>query len=144
MDKKTKDRKTVTVKQGKNHYFTLYNKVFDELSRHYEELFIQNELLLLKLGIHINIFKKYKLSVFEKEVEKFLHRHIINSKTYQALNVVRYTLLGEESSIVIKEPINLMAKREEERKKRIGTEIIEKEKVKSNNANKLNLGLNIR
>ena len=102
--------------------------------------------MLLKVGIHRDIFKDYKLSVSKRDARKFLHRYV-NNKTYQALhieNAVRYDLLGEESGIVTKEHIDLMAKRKEERKKRIGTRKVEKEKVQSCNTNKPKLGLNIR
>ena len=81
--------------------------------------------MLLKVGIHRDIFKKHKLSVSKREVRKFLPRYV-NSKTYQELhieNAVRYDLLGEESGVVTKENLDLMFKRKEERKK-----VIEKEK----------------
>ena len=38
MDKETNNNKTTTTKQGKKNYFALYNKVFDELSKHYPEV----------------------------------------------------------------------------------------------------------
>ena len=118
MNKEINDKKTVTAKQGKKNYFASYNKVLNELSNHYPKLFIKDSPLLLKVGIHRDIFKDYKLSVSRREVRKFLHCYV-NSKTYQNLhieNVIVYDLLGEESSIVTKEHINLMAKRKEERK----------------------------
>ena len=119
MNKETNDKKTVTAKQGKKNYFALYNKVFNELSKHYPKLFIKDKPLLLKVEIHRDIFKDYKLSVSKREVRKFLHRYV-NSKTYQALhieNAARYDLLGEESGVVTKENLDLMAKRKEESQK---------------------------
>ena len=146
MNKETNDKKTVAVKQGKKNYLALYNKVFNELSKYYPKLFIKNKPLLLKVEIHSDIFKEYKLSVSKREVRKFLHRYV-NSTIYQALNIenaIRYDLLGKESGVVTKEHIDLMAKRKEERKKRIGTRKVEKEKVQSCNVTKPKLGFNIR
>ena len=75
--------KTVTSKQGKKNYFTLYNKVFNELSKYYPNLFIKDKPLLLKVVIHSDIFKEYKLSVSKIEVRKFLYLYV-NSRVYQA------------------------------------------------------------
>lgn len=118
MDKETNNNKTTTTKQGKKNYFPLYNKVFNELSKHYPKLFIQDKPLPLKVGIHRDIFREYKLSVSKREVRKFLHRYI-NSKKYQERhieNAVRYNLLGEESGVVTKENLDLMFERKEEKK----------------------------
>ena len=140
MDKETNNNKTTTAKQGKKNYFALYNKVFDELSKHYPKLLIKDKPLLLKVVIHRDIFKDCKLSVSKREVRKFLYCYV-NSKTYQELhieNAVRYDLLGEESGVVTKENLDLMAKRKEERKKMISTEKLEKEKAKKDKADKFN------
>ena len=146
MNKETNDKKTADAKQDKKNYFASYNKVFDELSKYYPKLFIKDKPLLLKVGIHSDIFKEYKLSASKGEVRKFLHGYV-NSRVYQALhieNAVRYNLQDEESGIVTKEHIDLMAKRKEERKKRIDTRKVEKEIVQSCNTNEPKLGLNMR
>ena len=96
--------------------------------------------MLLKVEIHRDIFKDYKLSVSKREVRKFLHRYV-NSKTYQALhieNAARYDLLGEESGVVTKENLDLMAKRKEERKKGIVQEKVEIGEVKKDKSDKFN------
>ena len=113
--------------------------VFDELSKHYPKLFIKDKPLPLKVGIHIDIFKDYQLSVSKRDVRKFLHRYV-NSKTYQELhieNAVRYDLLGEESGVVTKENLDLMVKRKEERKKMISTEKVEIGEVKKDKSDKI-------
>ena len=119
MDKETNNKKIVTAQQDKKNYFTLYNKVFNELLNHYPKLFIKDKLLLLKIRIYQDIFKDYKLLVSKRKARKFLYRYV-NSKTYQELhiaNAIKYDLLGEESCIITKEYINLIAKRKEARKK---------------------------
>ena len=96
--------------------------------------------MLLKVEIHRDIFKDYKLSVSKREVRKFLHRYV-NSKTYQALhieNAVRHDLMGEESGVVTKENLDLMVERKEERKKMISTEKVEIGEVKKDKADKFN------
>ena len=157
MYKETNSKRVTIVKQDKKNYFTLYNKVLNELSKNYPKLFIKNQPILLKVGIHKDIFKDYKLSVSKVEIRKFLYRYV-RSYQYQTLHIEngnRYNLLGEESGIVTKEHVDLPNRVEEERTKKINKEKVRKNednkfnqerynKLKSYHINKPKLGLNIR
>ena len=156
MCKETNSKKVTIVKQDKRNYFALYNKVFNELSKYYPKLFIKNQPLLLKVGIHRDIFKDYKLSVSKVEIRKFLYRYV-RSYEYQTLHIEnrnRYDLLGEKSGIVTKEHISLPDRVEEEKRKKVNKEKVKNEnttfsqerynKLKPYHFNKPKLGLNFR
>jgi len=142
MDKEINTKKSETKQGYKKHPMptALYKKILSELVNLYPKLFIEDKPLLLKLGIHKDIFEDYKLSVTRAELRKFLSFYV-NNKQYQELhikNATRYDLIGQEAGVVTQEQIDSLLKIKEEKKKYIALKKAKKEKAKKDKADKFN------
>lgn len=113
-----------------------YNEVFEELSTQYPKLFIKDKILLLKVGLHKDIFEEYKLTVTRGAVRRFFKLYT-GSKKYRELhieNAIRYDLEGNESGVVSKEHIELAAQRKKDiEKQREAKKTAAFERKKQNN-----------
>ena len=98
-----------------------YDKVFSTLSLKYPNLFIKDEVFILKKGLHQDIFNSGELEFSKTVIRKFLKLYTEQVKYIELHieNTPRYDLEGKEAGLVTKEDIVGLAKKKEEIKKQV-------------------------
>ena len=139
-----KNNTIVSHKKGRA-YFLLtdeeYKKVFKELSDKSPKLFIKDRVLIMKKGIHRDIFNGGELEFSKTIIRKFLKLYTGQVKYIKlhTENTARYDLDGNEAGFVTKEDVVGLAKKKEEIKKQFALKKIKKAaKKKFDDANKEN------
>ena len=132
-----KNNTTVSHKKGRA-YFLLtdeeYKKVFEELSDKYPKLFIKDRVLIMKKGIHRDIFDDSGLRFSKTMIRKFLQLYSEKMK-YRELhieNTPRYDLEGKKVGAVTKEDVESLRRQQEEIKKVIAAKRGKQQKLKNN------------